>query len=54
MATPVAEDVMVSGFAAELVDEVTGASSRKWALLILLVIAALVFGGIGASRLRNR
>ena len=54
MASAMGEDVMVSGFAAELVDEATGASPRKWALLLVLVIAALAFGAVGASRLRNR
>ncbi len=48
------EEGIVSGFAAELVDEVVGESSKKWALLVLLLIVALVAGGVAASRLRNR
>jgi hypothetical protein len=54
MASATSEEAIVSGFAAELVDEAVGESSRKWALLILLVVAAVVLGAIGASRLRNR
>ncbi len=48
------EEAIVSGFAAELIDEATGASPRKWALLVVLLIVALVIGGVGARRLRNR
>ena len=54
MASAMSEEAIVSGFAAEVIDEAVGESSRKWALLLLLVLVALVAGGIGASRLRNR
>jgi hypothetical protein len=54
MASQLSEEGIVSGFAAELVDEVVGESSKKWALLLLLLVFALVVGGVGASRLRNR
>ena len=54
MASAMSEESIVSAFAGELVDEAVGTTGRKWALLILLVLVALVAGGIGASRLRNR
>jgi len=54
MASALSEEGIVSGFAAELVDEVVGESSKKWALLLLLLVFALVVGGVGANRLRNR
>jgi len=39
----VSEDTLVTGFATELVDEAVGASSRKWAvILVALVLGAAI------------
>jgi len=54
MASPMSEEAVVSAFAAEVVDEVAGGSSRKWALLLVFALLALLIGGALAAKYARR
>jgi len=54
MASPMSEESAVTTFAAELVDEVAGGSSRKWALLLALAVLAVLLGGLGVAKYARR